>query len=328
MGGNALAEYGAQRVTPERYEEVRSEVLLTFAMERINTAVPYEMPGKLDYGDVDILYTGESLTCQRIFDIFGPDTKLCKNGHVISFLYEEVQVDMIHAEEDSFNFHYQYLSYGDRGMIIGRLARSLGYIFGHDGLFYKDGDRKYLLTTHWGDALNFLGYRTRHASIATEEQLHEWLMSSDQAWRGFIDADSENRKKRKRDRLRPSFKRFMEKFTDRIMEFPEYPPLGDAMSEANAAFPAAKLAERIDKDQAIIAFKLKARAKFNGNHIRELLDLDDLELGEFMRYWVGSFDNEEERLVYIDKFPLARLQSDTVETYAEYIDNLAVKPDA
>lgn len=324
MGGNALAEFGAQRVSPRRYEELKTHLYGILAEEGILGVAPVEMPGKEDFGDIDIVYTGDGITRKSINEIFGEGTPVAKNGHVHSFLFHEVQVDMIKAQPESLNFHFNYLSFGDRGMIIGRLARSLGFIFGHDGLWYKQGIRKYLLTQEWDEALKFLGYVEPYHVPESEEDLHAWLTSSTKAWQGFVNADSENRKKRKRDRLRPSFKRFMLNFLHNLHSYPPESPVLDALDEADAAFPTVDLKERVYADMLFDKNNSDASAKWNGHQIRELIGggLSDVEFGNFMRYYNGEFDNKQEKVGYILANPVERLESDTKQLFAKYLDDL------
>lgn len=324
MGGNALAEFGAQRVSPQRYEEVKNELYTILSANGIVGAVPFEMSGKEDFGDVDFVYLGDTLTKQKIVEIFGEGTPVARNGHVHSFLFHEVQVDMIHAKDESFDFHFKYLSYGDRGMIIGRLARSLRVIFGHDGLWFKEGSRKYLLTADWNSAIKFLGYDTHHRDHLDEEDLHKWLLSSTLVWQGYINADSENRKKRKRDRLRPSFERFFQSFLKDLRSYPSVSPIEDALSEADSAFPNVNLKERVNADLLFDKNNSDASAKWNGHHIRELVGagLSDVEFGNFMRYYNGEFFDKQAKVNYILANPVERLEADTKQLFAKYIDDL------
>lgn len=323
MGGNALAEFGAQRVSPRRYEELKTRLYGILLENGISGLAPTEMPGKEDFGDIDIVYTGETLSKKKIREIFGESTPVARNGHVHSFLFNEIQVDMIKAQDESFNFHFNYLSYGDRGMVIGRLARSLGFIFGHDGLWYKQGMRKYLLTSDWNAALEFLGYDNSR-DVESEDDLHAWLVSSTKVWQGFINADSENRKKRKRDRLRPSFKRFMLNFLNSLRSYPSESPVVDALDEADAAFPTVDLKERVYADILFDKNNSDASAKWNGHQIRELIGdgLSDVEFGNFMRYYNGEFVNKQEKVEYILANPVERLESDTKQLFTKYLDDL------
>lgn len=326
MGGNALAEYGAQRVSPSYYSVLKDLVCAKLAGNNINMHVPTEMPDKEDFGDLDVLVVG-GVSRIKAMEIFG-DVPMVKNGDCLSILYKDcLQVDLIKTNEDYFEFHREYLSYGDRGMIIGRLARSLGYSFGHDGLWFKDGNRKYLLTRNWRDALLFLGYDGYDLGFISEDHLHDWLLSSNLMWQGVIRADSENRKKRKRDRLRPSFKRFMKKFEEQKDLFPaRHPLIKFGVIEYADAWFKNDLMRRVEDDRKFEERRAAAREKFSGKHMLEMFgDLPPKQFGLFMSYWNGEFKNEATKISYIEKSTIEGLEHDAREVFAEFWDNYNMK---
>ena len=135
MGGNALQRVKTYRKPLVEYNQIKTELLKKLADNGIKAEVVIEFPGKLDFGDIDILVDN----CHNvdIREIFNPN-EIVRNGDVISFDYclsgstELIQVDFIKIPNiDMAQF---YFVYGDIGGILGRITNSIGLKFGHLGL--------------------------------------------------------------------------------------------------------------------------------------------------------------------------------------------------
>ena len=130
MGGHALSEGLTERKKLAEYCRIKQAVIERFEAHsqgtvRVNSIV--EMPGKQDFGDLDLLYIRESgvtsgMVKVLIQSIFAP-TEIVTCGQVTSFDFEKFQIDMIECNEMNFDMSHFCLSYGDRGMILGQMAR-------------------------------------------------------------------------------------------------------------------------------------------------------------------------------------------------------------
>lgn len=94
----------------------------------INVAFAYEIPGKEDFGDVDVLYSCPSSVniVDFITSIFAPPD--IAHAEPISFayaIYSEAgiyaQVDMVHCND--LEYAKLYFSYGDANMVLGHLSK-------------------------------------------------------------------------------------------------------------------------------------------------------------------------------------------------------------
>ena len=142
MGGHALRKVIASRIGLLKYNEVKSKLYKQLS-SKILLEFLIDVPDKKDFGDIDILY--QSTNDTNIIDIikktFNP-VEIVSNGDVCSFSYQIIgddgeikyfQVDLI--KSDNLEMSRFYLSYGDLGGIIGRIAQYIKLKYGATGLW-------------------------------------------------------------------------------------------------------------------------------------------------------------------------------------------------
>lgn len=141
MGGNALKGHEVCRLTADEYKVVSKEVL-----EKLQARFPKYMfsiipsyKNKPDFGDLDILVTDYQPElfdgCREALNAVAE----VRNKGVSSFGYRLddgriVQVDIIKTQ--TIDWSYVYFGYNDLGNLMGRIAKMLGFRYGHDGLWY------------------------------------------------------------------------------------------------------------------------------------------------------------------------------------------------
>ncbi len=143
MGGKAIKKVPVIRLGLDRYEELKIKIMEIF---QSNFQIDFliDVPGKMDFGDLDILYYSGHTDNSKLVDIrkFIVQTlnpvEIVSNGDVISIAYllesgEYFQVDFIKCKNISVSKFY--FSYGDLGAIIGRITSNYGLTFGSDGLW-------------------------------------------------------------------------------------------------------------------------------------------------------------------------------------------------
>lgn len=169
MGGGAIKKNGASicsRLPRAAYLAIKANVLAKLSPHVTACEGVLELPGKADFGDLDVLYCqpegancakgGKVLTVPDIlknhFGIVDP-THSVRHGPVTSFAYDikaflkvhcpEVQpptdyfqVDFIRAPSpESLAMCRFYFGYGDVGGILGRIFNFYGMKFGEAGLW-------------------------------------------------------------------------------------------------------------------------------------------------------------------------------------------------
>ena len=227
MGGNSLKKVVAKRLDDDRYKKVSVEVLEILKKYYINVAIPYEKPGKIDHGDIDFI-------CQidPSRGVLDPVKELnsieChRNGHVVSFEYEEHQIDMILVKtSEEFGFARIFYSYGDTGMLLGMICKVFGIVMGHSQLRieipdlpYNGQTKRFPLTTDPGKMINFLGLSTkiREEKFETVDDVFQWI-STCKYYRPELFHRKNGIRHRKRDLARPMYVQFVE-FSENLQNF-------------------------------------------------------------------------------------------------------------
>lgn len=140
MGGKCLKKVICSRINLEDYNNIKKDLEIKFS-KYLEIKFTIEVPGKIDFGDIDILYKYklDEVNIIHLIQLIYEPIEIVKNGPVCSFSYyfEETnkyfQVDLILVEDlEMSNF---YFSYGDLGGIIGRITKNYCLTFGSTGLW-------------------------------------------------------------------------------------------------------------------------------------------------------------------------------------------------
>ena len=236
-----MKQYNVERLTKEQYNEVISALTPTLPYKTV--AIP-SYRAKDSFGDCDLLTTATDEAFEKSlskdFALLGKK----RNGAVTSYAlkygsFPPFQFDLIKAREDSFKFHYNYLSYNDLGNLIGRVAAAFGFKFAHDGLYilawysHKGEERSVarvkeygktndcaehrmekLFISNFDQALEFLGFDSlRFAQgFDTVDDILDFVASSKYFCKDFFLFENRNHDQRKRDVKRPTYLRALEYF--------------------------------------------------------------------------------------------------------------------
>jgi hypothetical protein len=158
MGGNALKKVKSSRLNISNYNLVKKEILKKFS-PYIDILYLYDVPGKIDFGDIDVLYKhhNDSFNLHNFIIETYQTPDIVSNGSVISFalpfdhveenklqsdvlLCNKILSDKIYFQVDfikskNLKMSHFYFSFGDLGNIIGRITKFHGLRFGDNGLF-------------------------------------------------------------------------------------------------------------------------------------------------------------------------------------------------
>lgn len=325
MGGNALKTIKTVRLQKKEYFELEKQVTdnlsLIFPGHRVNTVPAYR--NKESFGDMDILLESTNLPSdwvERIENTFNPQ-QLVKNGPVTSFDVQQFQIDVILSPTHFYDFSLSYYSWNDLGNLIGRLAKGMGYTFGHEGFSYKlyNGDQlidTIKLSTDFNETLLFLGLDPeRHRQgFNTVEDIFNYMISSTYFRSESFLLESLNHVARVRTKKRPMYAAFLD-FLDNNHQpesernkplhlnrgFEAFSSFQDKYNEA----------EQKGIDRSII------KDKFNGELVSELTGLTQKDLGEFMKQIRSSFESKEE----FERFIINGDQKDINDYIVSQIDD-------
>lgn len=186
MGGKAVKN--VTRKSKEEYQQIKTNVLEKFQLENVNIDFPIELSEKESFGDLDILYNESINMKEIIIKLFHPE-EIVVNGDVISFNYDNFQIDMIKCKY--LEFAKFYFSYGDFGGIMGRIMNHYGFKFGHEGFWlnvYLEKNQsvdethsygKIILTTDPKDFCKFIGLDyDKFFTLTTITKIFEYIKSS------------------------------------------------------------------------------------------------------------------------------------------------------
>lgn len=162
MGGKAFAQTHPSakfpRMPPAVYNSLKARFLPRISEFYALVAVPHEAPGKPDHGDLDIIVTQPKISQvshEQVKEALGATISIpCEGFRTSNFavpvqpedfsaigIAESDQDDAyyqidIHVceDKDDWDRHVFFASYGDLGMLLGVLARSVGLHWSSHGL--------------------------------------------------------------------------------------------------------------------------------------------------------------------------------------------------
>lgn len=223
MGGSALKSCKLSRLPRAQYLVTESEVLRTVSQHFSKVRVPRYLDSKPDFGDVDCVCMYRENWDQSIATIaaeFGSKEVVRTGQDTVSLERNEFQIDLIIVPAELFECCVNYLSFGDAGALIGRIAHQHGLSYGHNGLrvpvFATDKPDRHLKTIVASvdpyTILEYLGFDTEKwkSGFVNEEEVFEFVAQSryfdPKLW---VTADFDHRN-RTRQRKRGMFQRWIE----------------------------------------------------------------------------------------------------------------------
>jgi len=159
MGGKSLKIYTERKSTDEYYK-IYNEIKKYFIKYDIFATKFFR--DKKDHGDLDILIKSNNIN--KIYDIcFNiKNNEIKKNGNIITFDYNDFQIDIICIDNSIWEISKVFYSYDPIGNLMGKIAHGFGLKYGFNGLVYKSVGKQSVktitLTKDPQKIFNFLGY--------------------------------------------------------------------------------------------------------------------------------------------------------------------------
>ena len=289
MGGNAIKS--AQRVDKATFDQYWEELKQLFPELTMQRTSSYRQ--KQDFGDIDIVVKSNPYINikQMVRDRLHPSEEY-DNGPFYSFLYKTAQVDFIFHNEDDYEIALHYYSWNDVCNFIGRIARSLNFKFGHDGLWYTEHlDDHYKLDVFVSrdieKILAFLGYDYERwtKGFDTIEDILAYGASSAYFNSLYFSLEEQNNVDRVRNKKRKMYQAMLKYIEDNNLQ-PK-----PKLNEDQKLFQAYRAVNHFNND-----FMLEVENKryeyrkhcefksiFNGEIVKELTGLEGKELGRVMQ---------------------------------------------
>lgn len=229
MGGNAFG-FTSARLSATKYNQFVG--LLTQSIKdeyNIDLHMVKSYSSKESFGDADFLISCTSAQWQQFTEAELKDADYSyKNGNVVSIGYNfygvdlPFQVDYIYTGDNqrALDLAVDYFAYNDLGNLIGRIAKSLGFRYGHKGLYYelysttKENQLHAKidtgLTTEQIHKLLNLDYARYCQGFETPEDIFKFVSASQYFNSDFFLFENVNHVSRIRDRKRKTYTDFLE----------------------------------------------------------------------------------------------------------------------
>ena len=286
MGGNALKQTTTRRYAAAEYYRAYKalEPRLTSIVRAERVALIPAYREKESFGDMDILYSGDSLTVDAVAAEFTPN-QIVKNGDVISFDYNQLQIDLINTK--TFDYSLAYFSYNDLGNLVGKLARRLGLKHGHTGLrlpvrYGNHFLNEILVTTCHDETLEFLGLDPAvfYRGFDTLNDIFNFVASSkyfNPAAYALENVSAAGRVRDKKRHTYTEFLKFCSSYTGDVLE------MGDKSLYLGAIFDRwPHVAEQFRTITSEALLTVEAGNRLNGEVVKQITGLSGVELGRFM----------------------------------------------
>lgn len=289
MGGAALKHTYTRRYTDKEYFTTALKIMNSVPFK---TAIPLSFRNKDSFGDLDVLvhggdferYAPNTPMSKIIEDIFSPN-EIYKNSHVVSFDYNELQIDFIKVKPKYWESSKTYFSYNDLGNFMGRIAYKMGFRYGDFGLrlvyLHEDGGKKftYDISTHPRDIFGFLGfdYERYEEGFDKLEDVFDFVVDSKYFNARLFDYENLNHQNRTRNKKRVNYGLFLDYVKD-IDKAYEYKDKDYYVNMAEEFF-GIDIASKISLWRKEVEREKEAHEHFNGILIMEHYPLAGKELG-------------------------------------------------
>lgn len=142
MGGKAL-NINTERKNTKEFLNISSNIQFLLEKElSIYTHLVKFYKNKESHGDIDILlkidkkFQDKNINIKNFIENYLSPNDIITNGSVISFDYENIQVDLISVNEKDWETAKVYFDYDPSGNLMGKIAKSFGLKYGFKGLEY------------------------------------------------------------------------------------------------------------------------------------------------------------------------------------------------
>lgn len=327
MGGNALKNTKTRRYNNDEYfnASYKIEAKMWASLSEIKALQSVKsFADKETFGDLDILYStadDTKITVEKIRETFSFN-QIVNNGDVMSFDYEELQVDLIFSKKDVYSYASNYFSFNDLGNLVGKLFHKFGLKHGHKGLTLplRDGSNEFAEITISTDhrlALLFVGLSQNrfNEGFKNLQEIFEFVSSSPFYNPDFYKLENLNHIAKVRDKKRSTYNEFLEygetysgpvftkfkkdksEYLEEIFEF--FPDSREKFYEANKKYAAAKF----------------IKTKFNGEMVTALTSLVGKDLGSFMKHLKKQFMFSDDMLMFL---PQEKISQNILDNFKNF----------
>lgn len=309
MGGNALKNTYTERKSTKDYNEIY-ERLIPILKEVLDTEIHLvkSYHTKESHGDMDLLikitneFHNRNINIKEVIEDTLSPNETYNNGGVLSFDFEEFQIDLIPVKESNWEVSICFFDYDPTGNLMGKIAHKFGMKYGFNGLVYPFRNfngklsKDITLSKDNHEIFKFLGYDYDRylKGFETVEEVFEFIIESKYFdHRNFL-MENLNHIDRKRNKKRKSYQEFLKYIDDNNIDksFDFKRDKSEYIDFIDENFPKIKIKEKIKNFEKIDSENQELNSKFNGRIIMVCFpDLRDKALGDAINGFRDSFDD-------------------------------------
>jgi hypothetical protein len=319
MGGKALKNVVTRRYLKDEYFNIKNileQEISNCTKAKVSVVEAYR--SKESFGDMDIVVEiigNRNDTVKKIFDKI-PYTEKVHNGNVVSFNYNDLQVDLILTPSDEFEFAKVFFAYNDLGLILGRMAKGIGLTYGFDGMslkVYADNHiklDKISLTKDPRSAFTVLGLNFDRWLLGFEtlDEVFEFAASSKYFVLRIFENDFQNSENRRRDNKRENLHKliaWINQDTSRFQYSNKKMSQSEIVEYCEIMFPNSNVLHKASDVWFKYNLSKRAHAIFNCNMIMEMFpELKGKELGkvfnEFQKFLEYTYNMKFKQICLIE----------------------------
>lgn len=303
MGGKALKQIGieTERKSTSDLYRIYSEIKKYLGDLETHLVLFYK--NKETHGDLDILIKIDRTNID-LRDIVKNEIKapFFSNGSVLSFEYDNFQVDFIPVRESNWNVSKCFFDYDPSGNLMGKVAHKFGLKYGFEGLVYPYRTE----TSHvFADIsiskdnykiFEFLGYsyETFLQGFNSVEEIFDFIIGGKYFNDKIFDYENLNHIDKKRNRKRATYNQFLEylKTVGITNNFSFNEDKSSYINDINSFFPESDFLTQLNKFKEKEKTFQQIRSKFNGELIMSWYpELKGKELGNVMTNFKEQFQD-------------------------------------
>lgn len=324
MGGNVFASK-SRRIKKEELPYYRNKIFNILNKFDLEYKEILSYKNKEDFGDLDILVKSENIYIDAgMLSKYFDEHKLeydktifnLNNSNILSFLIEELQVDLIFTKAKYFQSSFNYYSFCDLSNLIGRISAKLGIKWGHKGVTITIRDKDNInennviaeieLSQNVDDILEILHLNINkfHEGFDDLEDIFKYVISSKYFNKCLYAYENRNHYARTRDKKRKTYREFLKYIEEN--DIPDNYVYDDTNNRGGYNIREPFFSEIVlvkypwvkDKIKEITEDyenkKLERKAfleKFNIKEIENELDIHGKELGMYINYLKHNMDN-------------------------------------
>jgi len=320
MGGKALKIVGvdSERKSTNDFLRIASEIRPIVEQQLgIETYVVKCFHEKETHGDLDLLlkidhtFYNKGINLRKwIEETFKPKG-VFSNGSVISFEYDNFQIDFIPVKESNWDVSTCFFDYDPTGNLMGKIGHKFGLKYGFEGLryVYRTEGKKYGEITISKDnakIFDFLGYDYNEylKGFNTKKEIFDYIINGKYFDASLFLMENLNAIDRKRNRKRATYQEFLQFINENTFESKyKFKKRKDLYyNDIDSFFPESKFLltlkefRKKERERKLIAKKFNGRLIMEWTNLTEGKDVGNAIRG--FRNYIGNDAMNKQYLLY------------------------------